>query len=82
MRRGEQRCQVRGDDLEAVDSFTREVIAEAVGIGGQRVGDDVERAAAHERREEHGVAEVGGEGGDVSRARARGSASRSLTARV
>ncbi len=68
--RGEQRREVRGDDLEAVDAFALEIGGERVGIGGDLGGQDVEAAAAGERREEHGVAEVGREGGDVRVGRA------------
>ncbi len=72
VRAREQRGEVRGDDLEAVDGVRLEVRAEAVGVGGQRLRDHVERAAQAEGREEDGVAEVGGEGRDMGVAGARG----------
>jgi hypothetical protein len=64
-RRGEQGAEVGGDDLEDVDPLADEVSAEPGRVGGQLLGDHVQRPPEAERREEHRVAEVGREGGDV-----------------
>ncbi|GMU10018.1 hypothetical protein ASNO1_62720 [Corallococcus caeni] len=61
---GEQRRQVRGHHLHAVDGVTREVVGEGRGTGGALLGEDVEQAPRGEGGEEDGVAQVGDEGGD------------------
>ena len=71
VRPGEERREVRRDDLETVNLFTLEVSAELVGIGRQLRSENMERAAEAERRKEHGVAEICREGGDVGVARSR-----------
>ncbi|MNZ36516.1 hypothetical protein D3C78_539380 [compost metagenome] len=58
------------DDLQYIDPVLRHVGGEAVGVVGALRGDQVQAVARAQRAEQHGVAEVGGHGGDHCHARA------------
>jgi hypothetical protein len=60
--RGHQSREMRGHDLQAVHGVAAEVLREGHRAGDTILAEDVQRAAGGQGREEHRVAEVGGEG--------------------
>src|SRR6185295_1227338 len=67
----QQRRQVRRDDLQVVDGVAAEVLGQGGGTRGPLLGEDVQAATAQQGREDHGVTEIRGEGGDQREARRR-----------